>query len=518
MIHYIRKVSIIIANLSGWRRNLAAYVFGVFSTLTLAPFFLFPLLIPSFSGLLWLLDAAPSRRRMFLDGWWWGWGFYMTGLYWMCIALLTDPEKFGWLIPPALFGLTGVIALYPAIACWLMSWLRVRGLSKIVVFTIIWTLVDYARGHLFTGFPWNLPGYSFNFSNASLQMASLVGIYGLSWFALLLATSPVALGIKKKGVIYVASLWMLFLLGSVWGAGRLHQANSIPEAQRTVSGVMLRLVQADIDQPHKWDFALQMAGLQENIGLTRSPGLENVTHVIWPETAVPFVMSKGAPIAFKLGAMLPPDKILITGTVRSETEGESWRVWNSLMALDHGGTILGSYDKIHLVPFGEFLPLRRLFPKKWLTPVGDTDFSSGTAGHLVELPGLPPVLPLICFEVIFPELLLPDELHPQWLLSVTNDAWFGTSTGPYQHFEMARMRAVEQGIPLVRVANTGISAVVDSFGQVIATMPLGVKGIIDVKLPAAQGANTIYNYIKRLIIPFLVLVGMALILKQYNKI
>ena len=503
-----------IGALSGWRRNLTAFVLGVFATLTLAPFFFFPLLLPSFSGLLWLLDAAPSRRRMFLDGWWWGWGFYMTGLYWFCIALLTDPEKFGWLIPPTLFGLTGIIAIYSGVACWLTSWIRIRGLSKIVMFTIVWTLVDYARGHLFTGFPWNLTGYSFGFADASLQMASIVGIYGMTWFALLLGTSPVALGAKKRGWIYIAALWSLFIFGTFWGAGRLHQVNSLPEEQRFVKNVLMRLVQANISQPHKWDPQLQIQGLREHIALTRQDGLDKVTHIIWPETAVPFAISKGAPITKRLGDVIPAGKILITGTLRSEGSEENWQIWNSIMALDHEGNIVGSYDKIHLVPFGEFLPFRYLFPKEWLTPVGDMDFSVGTGGRLVELPDLPPLLPLICYEVIFPELPLPDDIRPQMLLSVTNDAWFGSSTGPYQHFNMARMRAVEQGVPMVRVANTGISAVIDSFGQVIASMPLATKGYMDVKLPLAQSENTPYNKLKILLMPLLMAFALFLLANQ----
>lgn len=507
-----------LGGLHGWRRNLVAYLLGVCATLTLAPFYLFGLLLVSFSGLLWLLDAAPSRRRMFLDGWWWGWGFYMSGLYWMCIALLTDPAKFGWLIPPTLLGLNGVIALYPAVACWLMSWLRVRGLSKILVFTIVWTLVEYARGHLFTGFPWNLPGYAFGFSNAALQMASLVGVYGLSWFALLLATTPVALGAKKAGKIYAASLWALFLFGLFWGVGRLHQANSIPQAQRYVPGVTLRLVQADIAQPDKWDPQLQLQGVREHAALTRLPGLEKVTHVIWPETAVPYTIGKDEPITRSLGGIIPPGAILITGSLRSEGDKENWRIWNSLSALDHDGNIVGSYDKAHLVPFGEFLPFRYVFPKEWLTPVGDTDFSAGTQGKLMELPGLPPMLPLICYEAIFPELVVDGPKRPQWLLSVTNDAWFGMSTGPHQHFEMARMRAVEQGVPLVRSGNTGISAVVDSWGQVISFMPLGYKGIIDSSLPVAQAENTTCNKINKIFIPFLIIFALILIFRKKSGV
>lgn len=506
-----------IGGLSGWRRNITAFIFGVFATLTLAPFFLFPLLLPSFSGLLWLLDAAPSRKRMFWDGWWWGWGFFMSGLYWFCVALLTDPEKFGWLIPPTLFGLNAIIAIYAGVACWLTSWIRVRGISKIVIFTIIWTLVDFARAHLFTGFPWNLIGYSFGFSDASLQMASIIGIYGLTWFAVLLGTSPVALGAKKTGAIYVVALWSVFLFGTFWGAGRLHQANAINEDQRFVKGVLLRLVQANISQPHKWDPALQIQGLKEHISLTQSPGLDAVTHVIWPETAVPFAITADTPITRKLGAILPSGKILITGSLRTQGDEKNFQLWNSLSALDHEGNIVGYYDKIRLVPFGEFLPFRRFFPKSWLTPVGDVDFSTGTGGHLAGFPNLPPTLPLICYEVIFTELPLPDDLRPQLLLSVTNDAWFGSSTGPYQHFEMARMRSVEQGVPMVRVANTGISAVIDSFGQVVSSIPLLTKGVLDVRLPYAQAEATWYHKLKGYFFPLLLMIGLILIVNQRNS-
>ncbi len=467
---------------------------------------------------MWLLDSAPTRKRMFWDGWWWGWGFYMTGLYWFCIALLTDPEKFGWLIPPCLFGLNAIIAIYPAIACLIMSYLRIRGLTKILVFTIVWTVVEYARGHLFTGFPWNLPGYAFGFSDASLQLASIAGAYGLTWFSVLLGTSPVALGVKKKGAIYAGVLWAIFLLGTIWGGGRLHQANALAEEQRYVPKVLLRLVQANIAQPNKWEPQLQMEGLRQHAELTRSPGLEKVTHVIWSETAVPFAINKGEPITKRLGDLLPENAVLITGSLRTQGEGENWDIWNSLNAINHNGDIVASYDKVHLVPFGEFLPLRNVLPKSWLTPVGEKDFAIGTEGALMNVPGLPPILPLICYEVIFPELPLPaDGTRPQMLLSVTNDAWFGMSTGPHQHFEMARMRAVEQGVPMVRVGNTGISAVINSFGQVTDSMPLGQKGFIDAKLPVALADDTTCNKFNKIFLPFLIFFGVLLLLKQQAR-
>lgn len=504
-----------VAMLAGWRRNVAAFAFGALCTLTLAPFYLFPLLIPSFTGLYWLLEGAASRRRMFWDGWWWGWGFYMTGLYWVCIALFTDAEKFAWLLPFTLFGLTGVIAIYSGVACWLMSWLLLRGLTRLFVFSVVWMGVEMARGYLFTGFPWNLPGYSFGFSDASLQLASLIGAYGLTWYAVLLGLSG-AVPHERRGLLFAAVLWGVLALGTAWGGWRLYEANQVPQEKRFVEGVMLRLVQANIQQPHKWDPKLRMKGMQEHVTLTQAPGLEKITHVIWPETAVPYVLQSATTLSRLLGSAVPEGKILITGTLRMEGEGEEIgsQIWNSLVAINHDGNIVGSYDKVRLVPFGEFQPFRDYLPKEWLTPVGDKDFSSGPAVHRLDWPGLPPLLPLICYEVIFPVMIISSETRPAMLLSVTNDAWFGTSTGPYQHYQMARMRAVELGVPLVRVANTGITAIVDAVGQVVAYIPLGHKAFVDSPLPVSQNEPTTYSKYNIFFVQLLMMIMILLILRQ----
>lgn len=508
----LHVLAYLIGSLTGWRRNALAFFLGILATLTLAPFFLFPLIIPAFTGLFWLIDAAPTRKRAFADGWWWGWGFYISGLYWFCIALMTDPEKFAWLIPFALFALTGVIALYTAIACFFIHAFKVRGLTKIYVFSAVWLGVECARGDLFTGFPWNLAGYAFGFSDAAMQTASLVGVYGLTWFTVLLGLTLAMVLCGARGVRVAIAVWAIFAGAMLWGNGRL-QASKM--ADDYVEGVTLRLVQANILQPHKWDPELQMQGIREHARLTNEPGIEKVTHVIWPETAVPYAIEPGSPLARDLGAAIPPGKILITGSLRTEGEKDTFRIWNSLMALNHDGSIVGSYDKVKLVPFGEFLPFRSLFPKEWLTPVGDTDFSHGERVQGLEWPGLPPLLPLICYEAIFPDFASAQNGNPQLLLNVTNDAWFGMSSGPHQHFEMARMRAVEQGIPLVRVANTGISAVVDSFGRVTALINLGEKAYTDAKLPKAQPHQTVYGLYNGLFIQIVLVLGLLLIFRQY---
>ena len=248
-----------------------------------------------------------------------------------------------------------------------------------------------------------------------------------------------------------------------------------------MEGVKLRLVQANIQQHHKWNPARQMEGLRAYVALTQSEGIESITHIIWPETAVPYALAADSTLVKRLGMTLLPHQHLITGALQIEDE----QVFNALVDINAKGAIVGQYHKHKLVPFGEFLPLRPLIPDALETPVGMRDMAAGEGVQTLSWPNLPPVSPLICYEVIFPELAARKDMRPAWLLSVTNDAWFGASTGPYQHLAAARMRAVEQGLPMVRVANTGITAVYDAYGREIARIPLNTSGVVDIGLPAA---------------------------------
>ncbi len=500
----------------GWRRRALAFVLGVLATLSLPPYFLFPLLFVSFSGLFLLLRSAPSVRAGFADGWWWGWGFYISGMYWMCNALLTDAEKFAWLIPFALFGLTSIIAVYPAIACAMLRKVNARGLPSLIIFAGIWLALEHARGYLFSGFPWNLPAYAVAFSEVSLQSAALLGAYGLSGLVVLLAVLPAAFWCEEISPLrakLVALAGVLVVIGlGLWGYQRLQAADARPEAERFVPNLMLRLVQADIAQHHKWQPEKQMQGLQAHIDLTRSAGLEKITHVIWPETALPYVVRQNSAITRLIGQVLPDDISLISGALRDQGTGDSWRVWNSMVMFNGKGDVTGVYDKSKLVPFGEFLPFRELIPEGWKTPVGNTDYSAGEGMQTLHWQGLPPVSPLICYEVIFPERAVNDKDPAKWLLSVTNDAWFGDSSAPHQHFQMARMRAVEQGVPLIRVANTGISASVDAYGRVQALLGVGEKGILDVALPASLPDRTPYGEHKDVFMQLLIALALLLTL------
>ncbi len=477
-----------IAELAGRKRNFFAFLLGICATLTLAPFYFFPFIIPAYGGLFLLLQSARSRKRAFADGWWWGWGFYITGLYWFCVALLTDPEKFAWAIPFCLLGLNAIIEIYPGIACLLFYFFRSRnkcGVTELWAFSFIWLIVEYARGHLFSGFPWNLAGYSFAFSDASLQLASIFGAYGLTFFAVLLGAS---VALIRTNRIFVLAVWGIFAGLVIGGNARLDKA-----VEGEATGAVLRLVQANILQPHKWDPKMQQRNLNEYINLTKSPGLEKVTHVIWPETATPFVLRSDTSISYLLGSILPKKGSLITGALRSDGEGEKINYYNSVVMINEGGHILGNYDKHALVPFGEFMPLRYLIPKSIKLPVGDSDFAVGGGTQTLKWQGLPSVSVLICYEGIFPEYAVDNANRPEWLLSVTNDAWFGMSSGPYQHFAMARMRSVEQGLPMVRVGNTGITAYMDEFGRIKQQLGLETKGILDVTLRYSTLKGTIYS-------------------------
>jgi apolipoprotein N-acyltransferase len=474
----------------GWRRNTIAFLLGICATLSLAPFFIFPLIIPAYGGLFLLVSNAQNKKRAFADGWWWGWGFFISGLYWFCVALLVDADKFAWAIPLCLLGLNAIIALYPALACLIFYLLtnyklQTTNYFKCLAFTTIWLITEYARGHLFSGFPWNLAGYAFGFSDISLQLASVFGAYGLTFFAVLLGASFTTIRSNK---FFTTSIWALFFASLLWGNYRLGNAK---EGEKTVA--VLRLVQGNVAQSTKWDPLLKMRGIQEYISLTQSAGLEKITHVIWPESAMPEILRSHSQMTESLGKSMSYNTKLITGALRAEGNGAGFQVFNSMVMIDSSGAIIGNYDKHALVPFGEFFPLRFLIPKSLELPVGDKDFSRGAGAQTLHFAGLPSISPLICYEVIFPESVVDHKNRPELLLNITNDAWFGMSTGPHQHFEMARMRAVEQGLPLVRVANTGITAYIDEYGRVQQQLPLGTKGFFDVELRKSSLNETFYT-------------------------
>ncbi len=495
----IQRYRSIILSLTGKRRIYAALLLGICATLALPPIFIFPALIPAFTGLLLLIESSQSRKEAAKIGWWFGLGHFTSGLYWITIALLTDAAQFGWLVPFAVLAISAVLAIYIAIASAITYSFR----PSIWIFAVSWLGMEYLRSILLSGFPWNLIGYSWAFSDSVSQIASVTGIWGLSLVTLLFALSPLLWGDGRwqKGLA-ITALCLPLVLG-IGGAVRLHYS-----PLKTVPNVTLRLVQGNIAQHHKWIPELRLKNLIHYVTLSTSPGFENVTHILWPETALPYFLEEDREIWPLVKSAIPENGILITGALRKSQEpGKSMELWNSLFVLNNDMHIEAHYNKFHLVPFGEYVPFRSLLPMTKIT-AGSIDFSAGTGPETLSVSKTPPFSPLICYEGIFPGHVTNETTTPpDWILNITNDAWFGASTGPYQHFYMVKMRAIEEGLPLVRVANTGISAVIDSYGRIVAKLGLGETGIVDAPLPQNATVHSIYgaygNYVVLLMILFI---------------
>jgi apolipoprotein N-acyltransferase len=484
MIMVVRAAAAL-SGLAGWRRRGAAALAGAVATAALPPFYFLPALLVAFVALVWLLDGAalaPRRARaVFALGWWFGFAHFVTGLYWISYALLVDAAAFGWLVPFAVAGLSAYFALFPALAVMLAGF-AAPGWPRVTALAGAWVLGEYLRGVALTGFPWNPVGSVLQVRPELMQGAALGGAFGLSLVAVLMAALPALLARPGRSgrvaVIAVAGLGVL-----LWVGGALRLAGAPTDTPAT--GPRLRLVQGAVAQVQKWAPARAREHFERYLALSRAPGRDGAVPdvVIWPETAVPAVYDGSDDFPRALARAVAPGATLITGVVRRAGQGTQLQLWNSVIAVNGRGRLLATYDKHHLVPFGEYVPLARFNPVPKLT-AGRRDFSAGPGAATVALPGLPSFSPLVCYEAIFPGRVVAPGTRPAFLLNVTNDAWFGISTGPYQHLAATRLRAVEEGLPLVRAANTGISALIDAEGRVRASLGLGRRGMLDVTLPA----------------------------------
>jgi apolipoprotein N-acyltransferase len=485
-----------LCGLAGWRRYLLAGVLGALVTIALPPLHLWPALPVGFTGLVWILDGCGDRKSAFFAGWWFGFGFLGLGLYWISFALLIEPERVGWMIPFVVLGLPAMFAIWGGLATLTVQMLGVQGVARVILLAGAWSGGEWLRGHAFTGFPWNLIGYTAVASDALLQVVALIGIYGLGFIVVLAAAMPATLGdggaasskVRAYGPVAAAALLIIV----VWSGGALRLLGA---QDGVVSDVNLRLVQANISQHHKWQEERRRANLARYFQLSSQSGAEKTTHIIWPETAVPYFLARDPDLARAIGRLVKPGGMVITGAPRTTAEKESpFRVWNAVHAIDHDGEITGTYDKSHLLPFGEYVPFRSFLNRLGVERIaaGQGDFQAGEGATTLSLAGLPPLGVLVCYEAIFPGEIVGDANRPRWLLNLTNDAWFGQTAGPYQHFTMSRVRAAEEGIPLVRVANTGISGIADAYGRVVVQSALGETRIIDAALPVSLDALTPY--------------------------
>jgi apolipoprotein N-acyltransferase len=489
-----------LAPTSGWRRYALAFLLGVCATAALPPVDLTPLLLIAFSGLLWLDEGSPDAWAAFRLGYVFGFGFFFSGLYWIAAALFVDIASFWWLVPVAAAGLPAAFALYIGFALaatnLAVRHLRLPGTARVFAFAIAWTAAEWARGHAFTGLPWNLIGYAWSggFPGAILVLQSVawIGIYGLGFVTVLAASLPSLLGAtsltplpRVRRLVPVAGSALLILVPAVGGAIRLAATPTVD------TGIWLRLVQPSIPQTIKWDPAATQRNFRLLLDLSNAPANRAIAAVVWPEAATPLLLERDAYHSREIGSVAASRGYVITGAVRADPiTGPIVQIWNTLEVLNGDGKIVASYDKAHLVPFGEYVPLRGILPVQKITP-GTLDYSAGPGPRSIKLAGLPPFAAMICYEVIFPGAVVDETDRPAWMLNVTNDAWYGRSSGPYQHFAIARTRAVEEGLPLVRVANNGVSGVVDPVGRVVARIDLNTIGYADLPLPA-EGPQTLY--------------------------
>jgi apolipoprotein N-acyltransferase len=486
----------------GWRRALIAFACGALSALAFAPIDAWPVLFVTFPIVVWLVDGAAAGRlggtvAAAVAGWWFGFGYFLAGLYWIGYAFLVDAKIFGWLLPFAVVALPAAMACYTAFGLALARLLWTRGPTRLLALAVALTIAEGLRGHLFSGFPWNLYGYALTGPPVLAQSAALIGIWGLTFFAVAVFASPAVLIDDRAETRrpWLPLALALVLLAGMAGYGFWRLAHT-PTA--FVENVRLRIMQPNLQQDEKFNYSAKQRVMSRYLDLSDRPtgpqssGVRDVTHLIWPESAFPFLLTREPDAMAQIASLLPQGTVLITGAVRAPElpPGQKLeRAYNSIYIIDHDGTVLSVYDKIHLVPFGEYLPFQDFLERLGLMQLTKLPggFIAGDRRRPLNVPRAPRVLPFICYEIIFPDEAAPGQDRPGWLINLTNDGWFGISSGPYQHLQQARVRTIEQGLPLVRAANTGISAVIDPLGRIIASLPLGAEGVLDASLPRRIG-------------------------------
>ncbi|MEM9705759.1 MAG: apolipoprotein N-acyltransferase [Pseudomonadota bacterium] len=509
-----------IAGLSGWRRHVLSFFAGAGTAAALAPFYVWPLLAVGFGVLFILISEErpggpeqtsrkdPKRvRRAAIDGWWFGFGYFLLGIYWLGFSFLVQADQFAWMAPFAVLGMPAFLAVFFALPAAIATAVQVEAWRRAVLFAALISVFEYLRGHILTGFPWNLTGQAFAGLAATSQTAALWGAYGLSFLTLLIAFAPVAT-LRWRARPWAGGAFAAFLVAtlSVYGILRIE---AIGEQSR--DGVVVRVVQPNIAQREKIDPSRRADNFYRHIDLSLPEDKSApAVVVIWPENATPFLHEARDALSV-LAARLPANATLLAGTVRLGLDGEGEeRAFNSFAAIDDingAREAVATYDKHHLAPFGEYLPMRSVLRAVGLAQLApfEQGFKAGPGPRTISLANaegsslptgakahpIPPFAPLICYETVFPGRLYPRGDRPEWLVTVTNDAWFGDSSGPRQHLDQSRLRTIETGLPMARSANTGISAIIDARGVYVARAQLYSKAALEAPLPQAL-APTLY--------------------------
>ena len=501
---------------TGWSRRIVALFAGAVGALALAPVGFGPALVVTMVASVWLLDGSCGRgptgsarlvwpgraslRLAFDAGWWLGFGYFLAGFWWLSAAFLIDPE-FTWALPLGVIGLPALLALFPACGFVVARLLWAPGAARVFALALGLAVAEWARGHFFSGFPWNPFGMGLGGNVVTAQLAALIGLDGLTLVTIGLCAAPATLadgGSGSRWPRWLPTAIAFAVLVGIIGFGEARLARRSPA---DVAGTRIRIVQPGLRPDKEFNAENKDAIVGHYISLSRQDDaakgvtLSDVTMLVWPESAFPFILTRDPQALATIGAALPPKTILVTGAAREEDipAGHGHPAhsdyYNSIEVIASGGTILDSYDKVHLVPFGEYLPFGRILTRLGLRNFVDVPggFEPGQVRRPLAIPGMPPAVPLLCYEAIFPGAVQTTggTARPRFLLNLTNDGWFGLTSGPYQHFAQARLRTIEEGLPMVRGAATGISAIVDGYGRVRSSLPLGPEGLIDGALPGS---------------------------------
>ena len=522
----VSGVRAVVTAARGRKRAVIAVLAGSLSVLAFAPFHVFPVLFLTLPLLVWLVDGSETVAEAGAAGWLFGFGYFLLNLFWIGEAFLVEAEKFAWAMPFAVTLLPAGMALFWALATAAARRFWTGNTDRVVTLAIALSSVEWLRGHILTGLPWNVLGYALTYPLALMQSAALLGVYALGLPAILIFGLPLVLiadarNVQIQSAVARALAIMVVPIGMLWGFGALRLAS---HPRQDVANVKLRIVQPSVPQREKWQPDHQRAIFEQHLEMSAtSPAgvrddLNGVTHVIWPEAAMPFLPLEVPEATDAIGMMLPPGTSLVSGALRRALTPEGRQFgYNSLLVFDDTGRSIANYDKVHLVPFGEYLPYA-----DWLGALGLSKLTKGLGSFesgplprpVLTIPGLPPVGGLICYEVLFPGEVLDDAHRPGLLINVTNDGWFGDTTGPRQHYHQARVRAVEEGLPLVRAANNGISAVFDPLGRVLGWIGMNEKAVLDSALPAALPPPPYARYRDAF---FFAVLGLAVLLQAIRR-
>ena len=499
-----------LAALKGWRYNILLLLIGLVGVLGHAPLHIWPVTLIFYGVVFRIITLTDTPRRAFWTGLFIGFGYFMGQMYWIGAAFIARGPEFIPAMPPMIFGLALLLAVFWGMAAWVYGRFRQRSRWPYLTLAALLFVAEFGRGHLFGGLPWNLPGYIFKAGGAMSQSASLFGIYGLSLMSLLIGACIARFlwaGSRLSGLMVIALLCSNFAFGFL----RLSQAQVT-----YVDNVKLRIVAVPFKQKDKMDFdnprkAFEI--VQAHIDLTGAPGLSDVTHVIWPEGAMDGIalanmgLRRALNETFAAADDTPP--VWLMNSLRIERdEYNKQHYYNTSVAITYGGAPEGEIqaynDKTKLVPFGEFIPGGELIEKLGATIISSSlgSITPAKEKHLTEFPGLPIGSSQICYEVIFSGLTPrpKDGKRANWILNQSNDGWYGESVGPYQHANIAKYRAIEEKIPLIRSAANGFSGVVDPYGRFDEfSGPKSLKAI-DARLPQSIGESLPITHINLLLL------------------